>query len=113
LTPNQDQVMGTVRIVIGALCGWLVSKGLTVFGDASIVELVSGIVGGIVMLAWSIWAHTDANKIKSVADVDPNVIVHVPEHVMAKDPKIEAVVNDNRDYPNVVPRVLPMGGLGP
>jgi hypothetical protein len=97
---NLSQVNGAVRIIIPAFCTWLAAKGLSVFGDATIVAQVTAFAIAAVAVIWSIMANTDHAKLKAAAAVDPQIKILVPDHVMLNSAKIADVVANPR-VPNV------------
>lgn len=97
---NQDQIAGIVRILVPSVCAWLAAKGLPWLGNADVVAQVTTAVIAGLAVAWSIWRHTNAQKLKAAADVDPGVQITVPQKVADADSKVKAVVAD-ASVPNV------------
>jgi hypothetical protein len=108
---NPQTINGTIRIIVPAitapLLAWAISRGYLVTGAEPIVnEALIGLVTAVVTfgsIVLTVVAHKNSNLIKDAASVDPKVQVAVPDHLIADDPAIKKVVDDNVKYPNVVP----------
>ena len=74
---NQDQVMGMLRIFVPAVLSYAVGKGWLTSSQVADFTAAVITIGGI---GWSIFVHTDHNKIASVAAM-PEVknVVTTPE----------------------------------
>jgi hypothetical protein len=80
---NQDQVMSIVRSVLQILGTGLVSKG--VIGDADWTT-IAGAILMVVPVGWGIYAHTQQQKIASVAAMpEVKTIVATPAVAAAAD----------------------------
>jgi hypothetical protein len=100
---NQDQLNGTLRIVVPAICAWLAAKGLSVLGNEQVIGYVVQIAAagiGLAAAVMSFKAHTTAAKLEAVAAIDPKVEIKVPLHVIVEDEKVAALVKDPT-VPNV------------
>lgn len=104
--PNQDQITGVLRVVIPMLCTWLATMGISALGDANIVAQITTVAIGVVAVVWTLWAHTNAQKLKAAAAIDPHISIQVPERVIVNDVHIGAVVAD-KNIPNVTSKEGP------
>jgi hypothetical protein len=100
MMPNQAQVVGALRIIIPMVCTWLVAKGFAVFSDSGIVADIVNVVIGLVAVVYSFLAHTDAAKLKSAADVNPQIQIQVPRELMIDNKGVASLVHDDAT-PNV------------
>ena len=103
MTPNQDQIAAVLRIIIPVICTWLAARGFPWLGDAAIVAQVTAVVISIAAIVWSAFKHTDAAKIKSAAEVDPQVQIQVPRALEVTDKSVAKLVQDST-VPNVTRR---------
>jgi len=51
---NASVVASIVRHLLGIASGWLLAKGIDL--DATSIETISGGLGSLLAVAWSIWA---------------------------------------------------------
>jgi hypothetical protein len=100
MNPNQEQVIGILRIIIPMACTWLVAKGFSAFSDAGVVADVTTVAIGLVAVVWSFLAHTDAAKLRSAANVDPQIQIQVPRELMVYNKAVASLVHSD-DVPNV------------
>jgi hypothetical protein len=110
---NQDQLNGTLRIVVPAICAWLAAKGLSVLGNEQVIGYVVQIAAagiGLAAAVMSFKAHSTAGKLEAAAAIDKKLKIEVPIHVIVEDNKVAALVADP-SVPNVTavkPPDLPM-----
>jgi hypothetical protein len=93
---NQDQISGILRVVVPALCTWFAAKGLSWFGDEGVQAQLAAVVVGIAALVWSYFSHTNANKLRAAAAINPDIKIDVPTHVVTADPSLAKVVDDDK-----------------
>jgi len=98
---NLDQINGIARVVVPVFCAWLAAKGFNWLGDEGVQAEIAAVVIGIIAVAWSWWTHSDAQKIKAAARVDPQIKIQIPDHVINSNRHIADAVRDDHKYPNV------------
>lgn len=97
---NTEQINGIIRIAVPVVCAWLAAHWLPRLGDASVVAQITAAVIGVAAAVWSYFSHTDAAVLKQAAKIDKDIIIRVPEKVIAKDHRVASVVGDSK-LPNV------------
>jgi hypothetical protein len=98
---NQEQVTALIRPIVVGFLTFLAAKGIPGVTDPGVITLATSVVGGAIMLAWAVWAHTNTSKIANAAGVDPEIKIQIPPHVEATSPGIAKLVKDNIATPNV------------
>jgi len=75
VTPNQTQLLATVRTVLmflaGTSAGSAIAHALGITLDASTVTVLAGIIVGLATWAWSLATHTKAATVARAADIVP------------------------------------------
>jgi hypothetical protein len=94
---NEEQIKSFVRWIIVIVSGWLVNQGYQL---DDLTPSILGAAMAIVSLGWAIWTHTNKNKLKVAAKIDPEIEVGVPQHLIMEDPGISNVVSSKK-YENV------------
>ena len=98
---NWDQLSGIVRVVVPAICTWLAAKGFSWLGDEGVEAEIGAVVVGVIAIVWSYLHHSEANKLKAAAKIDPTIRIEVPNHIVNSSPAIAQLV-DSSSIHNVV-----------
>lgn len=87
--PNLDQILSLVRAILVILGSVLVTKGF----PQSNWEAIAGVVVMLVPVVWSMFVHTDAQKLKAVEKL-PDVAKIVPVSIPDPNSAVAAAVED-------------------
>jgi hypothetical protein len=57
---NASTIASIIRHTLGIASGWLLARGIEL--DSGTIEIISGAVGSLVAVGWSIWSKRQVEK---------------------------------------------------
>ncbi len=76
MTPNQDQILGILRILIPVALAWFVGKGFIT--HEAVAEITAAIVT-LLAAVGSAWSHTHASTVAKVAAMPGTTVMMTPK----------------------------------
>jgi hypothetical protein len=83
MKPNEDQVLGILRIILPMALAWLAGKGYIT--NSAVADITAALVG-LVAAVWSGWAHTQAATVAKVAAMDQTKVSADGKTITLHDP---------------------------